>query len=214
MLVQTDGLTKRYGGVPAVDRVAFVVRAGEVFGVLGGAGAGKTTTLRLLLGLTRPTSGTVRVAGRPPGHPEGLARIGALIGGPAFYPYLSGRDNLRVLARYARIPHGHVDAVLAVAGLTERARDPYAAYPPGARQRLGLAAALLKDAELLVLDEPGAGLDAAGRRELRDLVRGLADAGRAVLLTGRVRGEVERACDRAAVLDRGRIVAEIAGDGG
>src|SRR5215472_3616776 len=154
-IVETRGLTKRYGnGVLAVDRLDLHVRHGEVYGFLGPNGAGKTTTLRMLVGLIRPTSGSATVAGAPPGAPAGLARIGSLVEGPGFYPYLSGRDNLRVIARLCRVPDGRADAALDEVGLLARADEKFANYSMGMKQRLGVAAALLKDPELLVLDEP------------------------------------------------------------
>jgi len=209
MFVQTENLTKRYGPrIVAVDGMNLRVRAGEVYGFLGPNGAGKTTTLRILLGLARPTSGSVTVLGRPPGHPEGLARIGALIEGPAFYPYLSGRDNLRVVARYGRVPHTRVDDALAAVDLTDRARDRYTTYSLGMKQRLGVAAALLKDPELLILDEPTNGLDPAGMRDMRALIRELGTGDRTVLLSSHLLGEVEQICDRVGVIADGRLVAQ------
>src|SRR3979411_1271247 len=143
-IVETHSLTKRYGsGVLAVNSVDMSVRHGEVFGFLGPNGAGKTTTLRMLVGLMRPTSGSATVAGAAPGAPEGLARIGSMIESPAFYPYLSGRDNLRFCARLRRVPDRRVDAALDQVGLLSRGRERFAAYSMGMRQRLGVAAALL-----------------------------------------------------------------------
>jgi ABC-2 type transport system ATP-binding protein len=189
-----------------------------VYGFLGPNGAGKTTTLRMLLGLVRPTSGTVRVLGAPPGDPAALARIGMLVESPAFYPYLSGRDNLRVVARYGGVPAGRVDQTLEMVGLTARASDRVAAYSLGMQQRLGLAAALLKDAELLILDEPTNGLDPAGVAEMRLLLRRLGRGGRTVLLSSHLLGEVQQVCDRIGVLSGGRLlregtVAELRGHG-
>ncbi|MEV4755233.1 ABC transporter ATP-binding protein [Micromonospora sp. NPDC049559] len=206
--VETTGLTKRYGGLTAVDGISLTVRPGEVYGFLGPNGAGKTTTLRMLLGLVRPTSGSVRLLGRPPGAPDGLARVGALIEGPAFYPYLSGRENLRVLARYAGVPARRVPVVLEQVDLAARAGDRYATYSLGMKQRLGVAAALLKDPRLLILDEPTNGLDPAGMAEMRTLVRRLHVAGCTVLLSSHLLGEVQQVCDRVGVVSRGRLVAE------
>jgi ABC-type multidrug transport system ATPase subunit len=151
-----------------------------VYGFLGLNGAGKTTTLRLLLGLVRPTSGNARVLGAAPGSPEGLARIGALIETPAFYPFLSGLDNLRVLAGYAGVPATRIGAVLEEVGLSARAGDRYRTYSLGMKQRLGIAAALLKDPELLILDEPTNGMDPAGMAEMRGFVRNLGRGRRTV----------------------------------
>jgi ABC-type multidrug transport system ATPase subunit len=218
LLVETTDLTKRYGPRAAVDHVGLRVRRGEVYGFLGPNGAGKTTTLRMLLGLVRPTSGTVRVLGAPPGDRAALARIGMLVESPAFYPYLSGRDNLRVVARYGGVPAGRVDQTLETVGLSARASDRVAAYSLGMQQRLGLAAALLKDAELLILDEPTNGLDPAGVAEMRLLLRRLGRGGRTVLLSSHLLGEVQQVCDRIGVLSGGRLlregtVAELRGHG-
>jgi ABC-type multidrug transport system ATPase subunit len=218
LLVETTDLTKRYGPRAAVDHVGLRVRRGEVYGFLGPNGAGKTTTLRMLLGLVRPTAGTVRVLGAPPGDRAALARIGMLVESPAFYPYLSGRDNLRVVARYGGVPAGRVDQTLEMVGLTARASDRVAAYSLGMQQRLGLAAALLKDAELLILDEPTNGLDPAGVAEMRLLLRRLGSGGRTVLLSSHLLGEVQQVCDRIGVLSGGRLlregtVAELRGHG-
>ncbi|GAA3722016.1 ABC-2 type transport system ATP-binding protein [Spinactinospora alkalitolerans] len=208
LLVRTTDLSKRYGGAAAVDRLDLTVRRGEIFGFLGPNGAGKTTTLRMLLGLIRPSSGTARVLGRPPGHPAALRAIGALIEGPAFYPYLSGRDNLRLVARYAGIRAGRTDAALETVGLAGRGGDAFATYSLGMKQRLGVAAALLKDPELVILDEPTNGLDPGGMRDMRGLIRDLADWGHTVLLSSHLMAEVEQLCDRVAVISGGRLVAE------
>lgn len=156
----------------------------------------------MLLGLIRPTSGRVRLFGAEPG-PASLARVGALIEGPAFYPYLSGRANLRVLADHAGVPRSRVDAVLDVVTLTERAKDKYATYSLGMKQRLGLAAALLKKPELVVLDEPTNGLDPAGMADMRVTLRKLAADGCTVLLSSHLLAEIELICDRVGVLDHG-----------
>jgi ABC-2 type transport system ATP-binding protein len=208
-LVQTRNLTKVYGGrITAVNRVALSVRRGEVYGFLGPNGAGKTTTLRMLVGLVRPTAGSATVLGKPPGHPEALARTGVLIESPGFYPYLSGRDNLRVVARYAGVAGARVDDVLELVSLTDRAGDRYAGYSLGMKQRLGVAAALLKDPELLVLDEPTNGLDPAGMRDMRALIRELGSRGHTVLLSSHLLGEVQQVCDRVGVISRGELIAE------
>jgi ABC-type multidrug transport system ATPase subunit len=191
-----------------VDRVSLTVRRGEVYGFLGPNGAGKTTTLRMLLGLIRPTSGTASVLGRPPGDPESLARIGALVESPAFYPYLSGRDNLRVIARYAGVPKTRIEAALEQVDLKDRARDKFSTYSLGMKQRLGVAATLLKDPELLILDEPTNGLDPAGMADMRDLIRSLGFGERTVLLSSHLLGEVEQICDRVGVISGGRLIAE------
>ena len=208
-LVETKDLTKRYGSrIVAVDGVNLMVQRGEVYSFLGPNGAGKTTTMRMLLGLIRPTSGTASVLGRAPGHPESLARVGALIESPAFYPYLSGRDNLRVMARYAGVPKTGIEAALETVDLAERARDKFSTYSLGMKQRLGVAAALLKDPELLILDEPTNGLDPAGMADMRALIRRLGSGERTVLLSSHQLGEVEQICDRVGVISAGRLIAE------
>ncbi|MCZ2827236.1 ATP-binding cassette domain-containing protein [Modestobacter sp. VKM Ac-2986] len=205
-VVVLDGLTKRYGSRTVVDDLSLTVRRGEVYGFLGPNGAGKTTTLRAVLGLIRPTSGTATVLGRPAGSPG--AQVGALIENPGFYPYLSGRDNLRVLARYAGAPAGRVDAVLGTVALTDRAGDRYSTYSLGMKQRLGVAAALLKGPELVILDEPTNGLDPAGITDVRALLQRLTADGCTVVLSSHLLGEVEQVCDRVAVVSAGRLVVE------
>ncbi len=203
--VVCEKLTKRYGEVVAVQDLDLSVRAGEVYGFLGPNGAGKTTTLRMLLGLVRPTSGRVLLHGRPPGD---LSGVGALIEGPAFYPYLSGRDNLRVLARYAGVDDRRIDVVLDLVDLADRAKHKFATYSLGMKQRLGVAAALLKDPQLLILDEPTNGLDPAGMADMRTLIRRLGAAGSTVLISSHLLGEVEQICDRVGIIARGALVAE------
>jgi ABC-type multidrug transport system ATPase subunit len=209
LVIDTRALTKRYGeAIVAVDDLELRVRRGEVYGFLGPNGAGKTTTLRMLLGLVRPTSGEAAVLGVPPGSPQGLARIGAMVEAPAFYPYLSGRDNLRVLARYAGVSEDRVGVVLAEVRLSGRADDRSATYSQGMKQRLGVAAALLKDPELLILDEPTNGLDPAGMAEMREFIRSLAQGGRTVVLSSHLMGEIEQVSDRVGVIRNGSLVAE------
>ena len=209
LAIETRGLTKRYGdAIVAVDDLALRVRRGEVYGFLGPNGAGKTTTLRMLLGLVRPTSGQAAVLGAAPGSPEGLERIGALVETPAFYPYLSGRDNLRVLALHAGVGEDRVEAVLAEVRLSDRADDRSATYSLGMKQRLGVAAALLKDPELLILDEPTNGLDPAGMAEMREFMRSLGEGGRTLVLSSHLMGEIEQVCDRVGVIRDGSLVAE------
>ncbi|NYJ05591.1 ABC transporter ATP-binding protein [Petropleomorpha daqingensis] len=200
------GLTKRYGKRTVVDRLSLEVRRGEVFGVLGPNGAGKTTTLRMLLGLVRPTAGTASVLGMPAGSP-GVA-VGALVEGPGFYPYLSGRDNLRVLAGHTGASAARIAAVLSITDLEDRADDRYRTYSLGMKQRLGVAAALLTDPEVVVLDEPTNGLDPAGITDMRALLRRLATDGRTVVLSSHLLGEVEQSCDRVAIIAEGRLVVE------
>jgi ABC-type multidrug transport system ATPase subunit len=207
LLVETHGLTKRYGGgIIAVDALDLSVRRGEVYGFLGPNGAGKTTTMRILVGLMRPTAGSAVVAGAPPG--QALSRVGSLVEAPAFYPYLSGRDNLVVVSRYAEVAEDRIGAVLEEVDLADRAKDRYSTYSLGMKQRLGVAAALLKDPELLILDEPSNGLDPQGIAEMRELVRGIGKGGRTVLLSSHQLNEVEQICDRVGVIMKGKLVAE------
>jgi ABC-type multidrug transport system ATPase subunit len=207
-LVEVTGLTKRYGDTLAVDGVDLTVLPGEVYGFLGPNGAGKTTTLRILTGLIAPTSGSVRVLGGAPGRSDVLGRTGSMIESPAFYPYLSGLDNLRLLAEYAEVPRQRIDEVLELVDLTDRARDRFSTYSLGMKQRLGVAAALLKDPELVILDEPTNGLDPAGMRDMRRLIRELGSGGRTVLLSSHLLGEVQQICDRVGIINSGRMVAE------
>jgi ABC-type multidrug transport system ATPase subunit len=209
LVIETKDLRKRYGErIVAVDRLTLRVRRGEVYGFLGPNGAGKTTTLRMLLGLIRPTSGSALVLGSPPGRPEGLARIGALIETPAFYPFLSGRDNLRVLAGHSGAPEPRIVDALEEVELSDRAGDKFGSYSLGMKQRLGVAAALLKDPELLILDEPTNGMDAAGMAEMRSFIRNLGRGRRTVLLSSHLMAEVEQICDRVGVIHGGALVGE------
>jgi ABC-type multidrug transport system ATPase subunit len=207
-IVSTDKLTKRYGDRLAADSVNLSVRAGEVYGFLGPNGAGKTTTLRMVLGLIAPTSGSVRIHGTSPGDPAALSKTGALIEGPGFYPYLSGRDNLRVMAGYRRLPDDEVDSALAAVQLTDRGGDKFRSYSLGMKQRLGVAAALLGSPPLLVLDEPTNGLDPSGMADMRKLVVSLADRGHTVLLSSHLLAEVQEICNRVGVISHGRLIAE------
>jgi ABC-type multidrug transport system ATPase subunit len=207
-LVETSGLGKRYGSVTAVEDLNISIHRGEVYGFLGPNGAGKTTTLRMLLGLIKPSSGTATVLGEEPGSPRGLQGVGALVESPAFYPYLSGRDNLRVMARYCEAPPSRVDEVLGQVELAGRAGAKFRRYSLGMKQRLGVAAALLKDPELLILDEPTNGLDPKGMADMRAIIRRVGRGERTVLLSSHLLGEVEQVCDRVGVIQRGRLVTE------
>src|SRR5260370_123904 len=209
LAVETHGLSKRYStGVIAVQALTLLVKPGEVYGFLGPNGAGKTTTLRMLSGLLHPTSGTAVVAGATPGRPASLARMGAMVETPAFYPYLSGRDNLRVVARYANVPKSRIGPVLKLVDLTDRARYKFKTYSTGMKQRLGVGAALLKGPDLLILDEPTSGLDPQGTIEMRALIKELKQGGRTVLLSSHLLNEVELTCDRVGVIAKGKLVAE------
>ena len=208
-IVETHSLTKRYGsGVLAVNSVDMSVRRGEVYGFLGPNGAGKTTTLRMLVGLIRPTTGTATVAGHAPGNPAGLARIGALIESPGFYPYLSGRENLKVVADMASVSQKRVDEVLDMVELTSRAGRKFGTYSTGMKQRLGVAGALLKDPDLLILDEPSNGLDPQGMAEMRKLIKDIGQGDRTVLISSHLLGEVEQICDRVGVISNGKLVIQ------
>ena len=213
--VVTRGLTKRFrGGQLAVDGVDLDVPQGSVFGFLGPNGSGKTTTIRMLLGLVAPTAGEVRLLGEPmpTGATIALPRVGALIEGPACYPFLSGAANLARLDAADRTAdpatrRSRVTEALERVGLLGAGRKRYKAYSLGMRQRLGLAAALLRPRELLVLDEPTNGLDPQGTREIRSLIRSVADEGSTVFLSSHLLAEVEQVCTHAAVLSHGRLVA-------
>ncbi|GAB2653044.1 ABC transporter ATP-binding protein [Nocardia goodfellowii] len=204
----TAGLTKRYGAHTAVDGVAMRVETGEIYGFLGPNGAGKTTTLRMLAGLIRPTAGSASVLGQAPGAPEAMRRIGVLIEGPGFYPYLSGRDNLRVLAEYRRLGRDEVEDALERVGLAGRAEDKFRTYSLGMKQRLGVGAALLGRPDLLILDEPTNGLDPAGMAEMRELITALAGDGHTVLLSSHMLSEVQEICDRVGVISGGTLRTE------
>jgi ABC-2 type transport system ATP-binding protein len=207
-VVETHGLTKRYGDRLAVDAVDMRVRRGEVYGFLGPNGAGKTTTLRMMLGLIRPTAGSATVLGQPAGRPDVTARIGALIEGPGFYPYLSGLDNLQVMARYRGLPESAAVAALARVDLAGRGDDRFKSYSLGMKQRLGVAAALMGEPELIVLDEPTNGLDPAGMADMRSLIVELARGGQTVLLSSHLLDEVQEICDRVGVINKGRLLRE------
>ncbi|HET9052279.1 MAG TPA: ABC transporter ATP-binding protein [Candidatus Dormibacteraeota bacterium] len=206
--LRTTGLTKRFGTRTAVDGVTFAVPRGVVCGFVGPNGSGKTTTIRMLLGLAAPSAGTAEVLGASIAHPGlYLPRVGALIEGPAFYPTLSGRRNLQVLATLGGLPHARIDEVLDVVGLRGRAGDDVRSYSLGMKQRLGIAAALLPRPDLLVLDEPANGLDPAGILEMRGLLRGLASEGVTVFISSHLLSEVEQMSDWIVVLLDGRLVA-------
>jgi ABC-2 type transport system ATP-binding protein len=212
--VSARGLVKVYGELVAVDHVDLTVEKGDVFGYLGPNGAGKTTSLRMLLGLIRPTEGSIRLFGRDP-HVVGAKALDGVAGfveGPTFYPYLTARRNLRLLAAYddgdLRSKRSRIEELLELVELSDRGDDKVGGYSHGMRQRLGIAAALLRDPKLLLLDEPTTGLDPAGMRDMRDLVRRLASEGITVLLSSHLLGEVEELCNRVAIIRKGRIVYE------
>jgi ABC-2 type transport system ATP-binding protein len=208
--ILTEGLTKRFGERTAVEDLNLQVRPGEIFGFLGPNGAGKTTTIGMLLGLVRPTAGRAVVLGYDVQRQaaEALRGVGAMVEAPAFYPYLSGRDNLRVLAHAGGLADVRVDAALDLVELSDRSRDKFKGYSQGMRQRLGIAAALLHQPQLIILDEPTNGLDPAGQLEIRELIRMLAHSGRTVFLSSHLLHEVEQICGRVAILKAGKVITE------
>jgi ABC-2 type transport system ATP-binding protein len=209
--VVARGLVKTYGEVVAVDNVDLTVERGDVFGYLGPNGAGKTTSLRMLLGLIRPTSGSARLFGRDPllDGARALDGVAGFVEGPRFYPYMSGRRNLQLLADYdGGLARKRIDEVLDVVELADRAKHRVGGYSHGMRQRLGIAASLLRSPRMLLLDEPTTGLDPAGMRDMRALVRRLADEGITVLLSSHLLTEVEELCNRVAIIQKGRILYE------
>jgi ABC-2 type transport system ATP-binding protein len=209
--VKARGLVKRYDDVLAVDRIDLNVRAGDVYGFLGPNGAGKTTTLRMALGLITPTAGSVELFGRDPMRvgARALEGVAGFVEGPRFYPYLTGAKNLQLLAALdGDGAAGRIAEVLGVVDLTPRAGHRVGGYSHGMRQRLGIAAALLRRPRLLILDEPATGLDPAGMRDMRALIRRLADDGITVLLSSHQLPEVQELCDRVAIVDGGRVVYE------
>jgi ABC-2 type transport system ATP-binding protein len=209
--VEARGLVKRYGELVAVDGVDLTVERGDVFGYLGPNGAGKTTSLRMLLGLIRPTEGTARLFGRDPivDGARALDGVAGFVEGPRFYPYMSGRKNLRLLADLdGGASSARIDEALDVVELRDRAKDRVGGYSHGMRQRLGIAASLLREPKLLLLDEPTTGLDPAGMRDMRELVKRLAGEGITILLSSHILAEVEELCNRVAIIRRGTIIYE------
>ena len=207
LAVSTAGLTKRFGGRTVVDGVDLAIPRGTVCGFVGPNGAGKTTTIRMLLGLIRPSAGTGTIMGGSLTSPHSyLAKVGALIESPAFYPQLSGRDNLKALAKLGRISSSKIDPALARTGMTARSKDKYRSYSLGMKQRLGIAASLLAGPELLILDEPTNGLDPAGIVEMRGLIRSFADEGITVLVSSHLISEIEQVCDHVVMIRAGKIV--------
>src|SRR5436190_8011965 len=210
--VEVRGLVKRYGSIVAVDDVDLTVERGDVFGYLGPNGAGKTTSLRMMLGLIRPTAGSVRVFGRDPQvSVAALDGVAGFVEAPSFYPYFSGRRNLELFAALDGPAIGsaaRIDEVLEVVSLRDRAKDRVRGYSHGMRQRLGIAAALLRSPRLLILDEPTTGLDPAGMRDMRELIRDLAARRITVLLSSHLLAEVEELCNRVAIVRRGRVAYE------
>lgn len=209
--IETVELTRTFGQRTAVDHLSLQVARGSVFGFLGPNGAGKTTTIAMLLGLVKPTSGYARVLGHDVQQEPvaALRGVGAMIEYPAFYPYLSGYDNLLLLARAdgIRNPHERIRRVLDMVDLESRARDRFSTYSQGMKQRLGIAAALLPDPQLVILDEPTNGLDPAGTVEMRSLIQSLATEGRTIFLSSHLLHEIEQTCDQVAIIKQGRLLA-------
>ncbi len=217
VVLRTERLTKQFGRLTAVHNLTLEVCQGEVFGLLGPNGSGKTTTLRMILGLIWPTEGQISLFGTQMTNDAerraALQRIGAIVEQPAFYPYLSARENLLGVAAYAGLPNDaatetRIDEVLLQVGLAPRARDAYKKYSLGMKQRLGIAAALLTQPELLMLDEPTNGLDPAGMVEVRWLIGQLAQRGITVLLSSHLLHEVQQVCTRVAILNRGVLITQ------
>ena len=217
VVLSTVGLTKRYGKRLAVNGLSLSVRRGDVFGLLGPNGSGKSTTLRMVLGLVWPTAGSISLFGDDHSQSDqrraALRRVGAVVEQPAFYPYLSARQNLRGVAIFAGLPNSpdtrqRVDEALGYVGLSERADDAYRKYSLGMKQRLGIAAALLTQPELVLLDEPTNGLDPAGMVEVRALIQQLAQRGITVLLASHLLHEVQQVCTRVAIMKEGMLLAQ------
>jgi ABC-2 type transport system ATP-binding protein len=211
LALSTHGLQKRYGAQVALAGLELSVPSGVVYGFLGPNGAGKTTTMRLLTGLIKPDAGTIELLGRPFGQRDRrrLFEVGALIESPSFYPYLSGRENLRALAATgAHTPSRRIEELLELVGLLERARDKVQNYSLGMKQRLGIAAALLSDPRLLLLDEPANGLDPAGIVAMRATLRHLASLGKTVFISSHILGEVQQLADMVGIIAAGRLVRE------
>ena len=215
LAIQTEGLTKRLGDAAVVDKLDLAVPQGSVYGFLGPNGSGKTTTIRMLLGLIWPTAGSYRVLGEamPGANAKVLPKVGALIEGPAFYPWLTGRQNLRRMDAAGsdgqrKTRRERIDAALARVGLAAAANKRFRAYSLGMKQRLGLAAALLRPRSLLILDEPTNGMDPQGTREIRNLVRELAGEGSTVFLSSHLLSEVEQVCTHVGIISVGKMVAQ------
>lgn len=211
-VIETVGLRKEYSrmrgeSVVAVDRLDLHVPGPGVYGFLGPNGSGKTTTIRCLLGLIAPTSGSVKILGEDVSNlSRVIERVGALVESPKFFPTFSGKKNLKMFARVAGIPDRRVDEVLEIVGLTGRENDNFSSYSLGMKQRLAVAATLLKDPELILLDEPANGLDPAGIVEIRQLIRDLADDGKTIFVSSHQLGEVQQTCDVVTIISHGKMV--------
>ncbi len=205
--IEVSDLTKRYDNIAALEGASFTVPRGSICGFVGPNGAGKTTTIRMLLGLIAPTSGVGTVLGHPITEPEKyLSRVGAMIEGPAFYPALTGSENLRVLATLGGFPQERVDELISLVGLKGRGGDKYKTYSLGMKQRLGIAAALLPEPDLLILDEPTNGLDPEGIQEVRDLLKKLTAGGTTVFVSSHLLSEIEIISEYIVMLRKGEVV--------
>ncbi|TVR71756.1 MAG: ABC transporter ATP-binding protein [Sphaerobacteraceae bacterium] len=208
--LEFDQLTKRFGEHVAVDAMTFSVPRGSIFGFLGPNGAGKTTTIGMALGLIPPSSGTARVLGFDirTNPSEVLQNVGAMVERPAFYPYLSGRMNLQVFGAQAGMDdRSRIEEIIDLVGMSERANAKFGGYSTGMKQRIGIGAALLCDPELVILDEPTNGLDPAGQREIRELVRRLSETGHTVFVSSHILAEIQEVCSHVAIINRGKLVS-------
>lgn len=212
IVLKTERLKKYFGNIHAVEDLSLEVRQGEIFGFLGPNGAGKTTAISMMLGLLYPTSGTVEIFGQrvTPQNPEALSRVGALVGAtPALFPFLSARTNLELIAKmHPEVPHRRVDEMLELVKLEHNANRPAGRFSTGMKQRLGLAMAMIHKPDLLILDEPTNGMDPAGMRNIRNLLRALADSGITIFISSHLLHEIELICDRVAVIKAGLLVAQ------
>jgi ABC-2 type transport system ATP-binding protein len=208
-VLEVRGFTKKFGDFVAVDSLSFEVRRGDVYGFLGPNGSGKSTTIRAVFGLVEPTEGEIRLLGRPAGGPAGRGGVAGFVDAPGFYDYLSARDNLKVLAAADRRKgEPPMARVLKTVGLLGRERDKVKTYSTGMKQRLAIASALLREPEVLILDEPTNGLDPGGMRDVRALIRRLNEDGLTIFLSSHLLAEVEQLCNRVAVIGHGRLLAE------
>lgn len=205
----THNLTKRFGDVTAIEQLNIAVEPGEVFGFLGPNGSGKTTTVKLILGLIGPTEGSIELFGQQAegNRRELLKRVSAIVEAPAFYPYLSAFDNLKLLAVIDGFDETEIDSVVHRVGLDDAGNRKFQEFSLGMKQRLGIAAAILRHPALVILDEPTSGLDPAGQREIRDLIPEFARGGAAVFLSSHMMHEVQEICDRVGILSRGRLLS-------
>jgi ABC-2 type transport system ATP-binding protein len=208
-VLRLRGLTRNFGSLTAVDHVDLVAAAGEVIGLLGPNGSGKSTTLNMVLGYVRPTAGSVEIDGHDVSTDRvaALRSVGGLVEGSAFYPYLTGRQNLQLIARLRRLSVASVEAALDQVDMQRAADRPFGGYSQGMRQRLGVAAALIHNPQLIVLDEPTSGLDPAGTREMRALIPSLAEHGHTIVLASHLLNEVQQVCRSVAIMQEGRIIA-------